>query len=106
MREGDSPRSVSTSWSLKIFVRVGLSLAINFIIAIEMFLGVPQSHEIPLSGLILYAPDAGWLILVCGALAVIGLIVTMCKTAFGFYSADVSLFMKKKVPGANMVNYD
>ena len=45
---------------------------------------VPLYHEINLSGLMLYAPDAGWLLLFNGALAIIGLMVSLGIMAFLF----------------------
>jgi hypothetical protein len=79
-RKYPDKRKVKKRWV--IFVRGGLSLAINIIIAVGMFCVVPQSHEITLAGLILYAPDAGWLLLMNGALALIAFIVSVGVMVF------------------------
>lgn len=64
-----------------ILMRGGLSFIVDMGIAVGMLWWIPQSREIPLSGLMLYAPDAGWLLLLNGALAVIACIVSFCVTA-------------------------
>ena len=58
-------------------MRGSLSFIIRIGIAVGMFWWIPQTREVPFSGLMLYAPDAGWLLLLNGALALIALIVSL-----------------------------
>ena len=66
-------------WSL--WMRGSVSCIVNIVIAVGMLWLVPQSQEVPLSGIILYAPDAGWLLLSSGILAIIALFVSISVTA-------------------------
>lgn len=65
-----------------ILMQGGLSLIVYIGIAVGMFWWVPQSRMTPLSGVMLYAPDAGWLLLLNGAFALIGCIVSIGVAAF------------------------
>jgi hypothetical protein len=46
---------------------------------------IPQIFEAPLSGILLYAPDAGWLLLLNAALAVTSIVGAVCTAAFLLY---------------------
>ena len=63
-------------------MRGGVIFAVYLAIAVGVLWWVPELHAIPLSGLMLYAPDAGWLLVLNGALAIIALIVSAFVTAF------------------------
>jgi CubicO group peptidase (beta-lactamase class C family) len=63
-------------------IQVGLFLIVDIVVALGMLWWIPQSRDIPLSGLMLYAPDAGWLLLLNGSLALIDCIVSIGEVAF------------------------
>jgi CubicO group peptidase (beta-lactamase class C family) len=67
-----------------VFIRGFGSCMVDIGIVMGMLWIVPLYHEINLSGLMLYAPDAGWLLLFNGALAIIGLMVSLGIMAFLF----------------------
>jgi CubicO group peptidase (beta-lactamase class C family) len=79
-RKYPNTRSRKKQWV--ILTRGGLSFIVDIGIAVGMLWWIPLSRDIPLSGLILYAPDAGWLLLLNGTLAIIAFIVDLCFTAF------------------------
>ena len=60
----------------------GSSITINIGIAVGLLWYVPQFYEITLSGLMLYAPDAGWLLVINAAIALLSCMVTMGMTVF------------------------
>jgi CubicO group peptidase (beta-lactamase class C family) len=65
-----------------VVIRASLSFIVGLVIVGGLLWWVPQSRDIPLAGLILYAPDAGWLLLINGALALVGLTVSIGVTVF------------------------
>jgi CubicO group peptidase (beta-lactamase class C family) len=65
-------------------MRAGLAFTVDIGIALGMLWWVPCSREAPLSCVMLYAPDAGWLLLLNGTLALISCAVSVPVTAFLF----------------------
>ncbi len=65
-----------------IVIRGVLSFVLNVGIAVGMLWIVPLMHDAPFSCLLLYAPDAGWLLLLSGVLALVTLSASMGVMAF------------------------
>lgn len=64
-----------TWWST--LARGFVSVTLDVCVAVGVFWIVPAWFEVPLAGLVLYAPDAGWLLLLNGSLAVAGAVTSM-----------------------------
>jgi hypothetical protein len=65
-----------------LLTRGSLSILVGIAIAVGMLWWIPQSEDIPLSGLMLYAPDAGWLLFLNGTLALIGILADLYTWAW------------------------
>jgi CubicO group peptidase (beta-lactamase class C family) len=67
---------------LFVVIRGGVSFVLNTAIIIGMLWIVPVTHGAPFSCLLLYAPDAGWLLLISSTLAMITVCVSMGVMVF------------------------
>ena len=65
-----------------ILARGVVSVTLDVCVAVGTFWIIPAWFEVPLSGLVLYAPDAGWLLLLNGSLAVAGAVASIGIAAF------------------------
>ena len=66
-------------------VRRGLTFVFDVTLVAGMIWWIPQIFEAPLSRILLYAPDAGWLLLLNAALAVTSIVGAVCTAAFLLY---------------------
>lgn len=69
-------------------MRIGSFVLLEIGAAVTMFWLVPWYHDSTLPCLMLFAPDAGWLLLVNGVLAVIVLIVSLTRAVFLVWQSE------------------
>ena len=62
--------------------RFGLLLAIDVTVVAGTIWWIPQSYEAPFSGVLLYAPDAGWLLLANATLAATSIVAAICTVVW------------------------
>lgn len=65
--------------------RRGLVVMVNIAIVAGMIWWIPQAYEVPFSGILLYAPDAGWLLLFNAGLATASVVVALGSAALHAY---------------------
>lgn len=69
-------------------MRTGLLSTVDVCIAGGLLWWVPRAHESTFAGVMIYAPDAGWLLLLNGVLALISLAISMVVTVLLIRRSD------------------
>ncbi len=83
-----SPQAQSRRGCMGISSQGWLYLAIDVGIVIGMLCWIPQSNEAPISAILLYAPDAGWLIVLNAILAIMSAVTAILVAALSFQSFE------------------